>query len=91
MPLQGLTIVFYPCMCIKQGRKLESISGSAAASGAEDPDGQDSPAAVNSGDSDADEDINDYVDGVLPEALTSAYSVKSPLQKAAVVSRLDAG
>ena len=52
-------------MCRKQGRKAESISGSAAASGAEDPDGQDSLAVVNSDDSDADEDINDYVDGVF--------------------------
>ena len=66
------------------------MSGSAAAAasgaGAQDADGQDSRADVNSEDSDADEDMNDYVDGVLLEALTSAYSVKSPLQKAAQLS-----
>ena len=45
--------------------------------GAQDADGVDSHADVNSEDSDADEDMNDYVDGVLPEALTSAYSVNS--------------
>ena len=75
-------------MCRKQARKAESISVVAAASGAgaQDADGVDSHADVNSEDSDADEDMNDYVDGVLPEALTSAYSVKSPLQKAAQLS-----
>ena len=60
----------------------------AAASGvgAQDADAVDSHADVNSEDSDADEDKHDYVDGVLPEASTSAYSVKSPLQKAAQLS-----
>ena len=86
--LNGLTIVFYLCMCRKQARKAESISVVAAASGAgaQDADGVDSHADVNSEDSDADEDMHGYVDGVLPEALTSAYSVKSPLQKAAQLS-----
>ena len=67
-------------MCRKQARKAESISVVAAASGvgAQDADGVDSHADVNSEDSDADEDMNGYVDGVLPEALTSDYSVKSP-------------
>ena len=37
-------------------------------------------------DSDADADTHDYVDGELPQALTSAYSVKSPLQRAAQLS-----
>jgi hypothetical protein len=89
--LRGLNIVFDPCMCRKQARKAERISGSAAAAaasgvGAKDADGQDSLADVNSDDSDADEDMNDYVDGVLPEALTSAYRVRSPLQKVAQLS-----
>ena len=76
-------------MCRKQARTAESISGSAAAAsgaGAQDADGQDSRADVNSEDSDADGDMTDYVDGVLFEALTSVYSVKSPLQKAAQLS-----
>ena len=75
-------------MCRKQARKAESISVVAAASGAgaQDADGVDSHADVNSEDSDADEDMHEYVDGVLPEALTSAYSVKSPSQKAAQLS-----
>ena len=71
-------------MRIKQARKAESKSGSAAvASGAggKDADGQDSLADVNSDDSDADEDMNVYVDGVLLEALSSAYSVKSPCRR----------
>ena len=46
----------------------------------------DSHADVNSEEPDADEDMNDYVDGVSLEALTSDYSVKSPLQKAAQLS-----
>ena len=67
------------------------MSGSAAAAaasgvGAQDADGVDSHADVNSEESDADEDMNDYVDGVLLEALTLAYSVKSPLQKVAQLS-----
>ena len=75
-------------MCRKQARKADIISVVAAASGvgAQDADGADSHADVNSEDSDADEDMNDYVDGVLLEALTSAYSVKSPLQKVAQLS-----
>ena len=79
--LKGLTIILYPCMCRKQARKAESASVVAAASGvgAQDAGGvDDSHADVNSEDSDADEDMNDYVDGVLLDALTSAYSVKSP-------------
>ena len=56
-------------MCRKQARKAERIPGSAVAAasgvGAKDADGQDSLADVNSDDSDADEDMNDYVDGVL--------------------------
>ena len=86
--LKGLTIIFYPCMRRKQARKAESISVVAAASGAaaQDADGVDSHADVNSEEPDADEDMNDYVDGVLPQGLTPAYSVKSPLQKAAQLS-----
>ena len=89
--LKGLTIVVYPCTCRKQARKADRISGPAAAAaasgvGAQDADDQDSHAYVNSEDSDADEDTNDYVDGVLLEALTSAYSVKTPLQKQAQLS-----
>ena len=72
-------------MCRKQARKEESISGSAAAAasgvGAQDADGQDSFADVNSDDSDADEDMSDYVDGVLLEALTSAFSVNSSCRR----------
>ena len=56
-------------MCRKQARKAESMSGSAAAAasgaGAQYADGQDSRADVNSEDSYADEDMNDYVDGVF--------------------------
>ena len=37
-------------------------------------------------DSDADEEIHDYVDGELPEALTAAYSVRSPSQNVAQLS-----
>ncbi|MFM7983771.1 MAG: hypothetical protein ACKPKO_31050, partial [Candidatus Fonsibacter sp.] len=75
-------------MCRKEARKAESISVVAAASGAgaQDANGVDSYADVNSDDSDADEVMKDYVDGGLLEALTSAYSVKSPLQKAAQMS-----
>jgi len=65
--LTGLTIVFYSCMCRKQARKAESMSVVAAASAiaAKDADNVDSHADVNSKDSDADEDMNDYVDGVV--------------------------
>ncbi len=56
-------------MCKRQACKAESISVVAAASGvgAQDADGVDSHADVNSEGSDADEDMNDYVDGVLLE------------------------
>ena len=50
-------------MCRKQAPKAEGISASAAA--ADDADGQDSRADVNSEDSDADEEMNDNVDGVF--------------------------
>ena len=88
--MKGLVFVLYPLLCRKQSRKAECISGSAAASGA-DKTGQDEQDESqthdsHSEDSDADEELHDYVDGVLPEALTSSYSVKSPLQKAAQLS-----
>ena len=66
--LKVLTLILlYPCICRKQARKAESMSVVAAASGAgaQDADGVDSHADVNSEDSDADEDMNDYVDGVF--------------------------
>ncbi|MFM7988599.1 MAG: hypothetical protein ACKPKO_55730 [Candidatus Fonsibacter sp.] len=51
-------------MCSKPARKAESISVVAASGvGAQDLDGVYSHADVNSDDSDAGEDMNDYVDG----------------------------
>ena len=68
-------------MC-KKNRKAQCISASVAASGA-DANQENEPEDPQTEDSDADEELHDYVDGVLPEALTSSYMVKSPLHKVA--------
>ena len=80
--LKGLHMCLYPIMASNTHRKLDAVTGLGAPTSQEDSQPLAAPPTPVS-DSDADEDLHDYVDGELPEALTAAYSVKSPLQKAA--------